>query len=50
MGEFGGLFAVEDDSNSAWEDVEYEPENAYEFEQMWRADELRNNETVGEFD
>jgi hypothetical protein len=26
--EVGGLFAVEDDGNPAWEDIEYEEENA----------------------
>ncbi len=38
------MFVVDDDGNPAWEDIEYESENEIEFEQLWRANERRNNE------
>jgi hypothetical protein len=46
--EIGGLFAVDDDGNPAWEDVEYEEENAAQFEDMWREEEKMNGETLKE--
>ena len=33
-----------DDHNLAWEDIEYESENEYEFEMRWRQDERANND------
>jgi hypothetical protein len=43
-GKAGGQFAVKDDGNPIWEDIEYESDDEYEFECMWRADEEFNNE------
>ncbi|KAH8650262.1 hypothetical protein BGZ60DRAFT_421926 [Tricladium varicosporioides] len=47
-GEFGGVFAVEDDNNSAWEDIEFEKDNEFEFEQMWRKNEAINHDPTVE--
>jgi hypothetical protein len=42
--ENGGLYATWDDGNPAWEDIEYESENEYEFERYWKEDEKQNND------
>jgi hypothetical protein len=36
--EVSGLFAVENEGNPAWEDIEYEEENAAQFEEMWKSE------------
>jgi len=45
-GEAGGLYAIVDDDNPVWEDIEYEAEDDYEFERRWKEDEKQNNEGV----
>jgi hypothetical protein len=40
----GGQFAIKDDKNPAWEDIEYESDDDAEYEKMWRNDEKVNNE------
>ncbi|KAM3067040.1 hypothetical protein ACMFMG_011819 [Clarireedia jacksonii] len=43
-GDHGGQYAVEDDNNTAWEDIEYEEEFASAYETSWRNDEIFNGE------
>ena len=43
-GEAGGLLAVDDDHNPAWEDVEYESDYDYEHEALWQQNDIFNNE------
>jgi hypothetical protein len=44
LGKVGGFYAVEDDGNPAWEDIDYESDEDLEFEQRWKDDERRNGE------
>jgi hypothetical protein len=47
-GDEGGLYAMTDDRNLAWEDIDYESDNEYEFEMRWRQDERANNDPMPE--
>ncbi|TAQ84284.1 hypothetical protein B7494_g7388 [Chlorociboria aeruginascens] len=40
----GGLYTVDDDENSAWEDIDYESDADEMFESMWRDDEKMNHD------
>jgi hypothetical protein len=44
IGDEGGLYALADDGNPAWEDIEYDSEEDAEYEAMWKRDEQVNNE------
>lgn len=44
VGEIGGQFAKVDDGNLAWEDVEYDSDEEFEFESRWRDNEKVNGE------
>jgi hypothetical protein len=46
VGAVGGLYATTDDGNQAWEDIDYESDNAVEFESLWKHDEAVNQETT----
>ena len=46
VGDIGGQFAVLDDGNPVWEDIDYDSNEEYEYESRWRENEKENGDAV----